>query len=73
VYGESITGGTAYKHLAEEAEIARQFASPAAYRTHTVLNQLSAWIFRVGYGRKEIKGTSEGMENTEVTTNQPGK
>jgi len=73
VYGESITGGTAYKHLAEEAEIARQFASPAAYRVHTALNQLSAWIFRVVYRRGEKRVTAESSENTEETENRKGK
>lgn len=67
VYGESITGGTAYKHLAEETEIARQFASPAAYWIHTALNRLSAWIFRVVYGRKEKRVTEEGELSTENT------
>ena len=73
VYGESITGGTAYKHLAEEAEIARQFASPAAYRVHTALNQLSAWIFRVVYRRGEKRVTAESSDNKEETENRKGE
>lgn len=53
VHGASITGGTATKHLAEETQIASQYASPAVYRIHAALTRLSGWMFRVLYRRSE--------------------